>query len=148
MYSMFKMIFGVWMIRYLYSPISLHDVQHSIFCVKCFVLQTGKFTIFNRCLGSVSEPNGSVTVPVFFLYFFGLRWRFPPLPCDLQYRSISQWPCSAPGSMREMPDSNQGLLPPKSGALPMSHHISLTQHMSLRIIWIRNRSWKFRMIKR
>ena len=58
------------MIRYLYSPISLHDVQHSIFCVKCFVLQTGKFTIFNRCLGSVSEPNGSVTVPVFFIFFW------------------------------------------------------------------------------
>ena len=80
MYSMFKMIFGVWMIRYLYSPISLHDVQHSIFCVKCFVLQTGKFTIFNRCLGSVSEPNGSVTVPLFFLYFLASGGGFPLYP--------------------------------------------------------------------
>ena len=38
---------------------------------------------------------------------------------------ITQWSCSASGSLREMPDSNLGPLPQKSGSLPMSHHISL-----------------------
>ena len=56
--------------------------------------------------------------------FFGLRWRFPPPRWDLY--SITQWSCSAPGSLWEMPNSNPGPLPQNSGALPMSHHISYT----------------------
>ena len=39
-----------------------------------------------------------------FVYFFGLRLRFPPLPWN--FYSITQWSCSAPGSLWEMPDSN------------------------------------------
>ena len=38
------------------------------------------------------------------------------------YYIISQWSCSASGSLWEIPDSNPGPLPQKSGALPMSHH--------------------------
>ena len=37
---------------------------------------------------------------------------------------ISQWSCSASGSLWEMPDSNPGPLPQKSGVLPMCYHIS------------------------
>ena len=61
-----------------------------------------------------------------FLFYlcFCLRWRFPP--STLRFYSIEQWSCSAPGSLWEMPDSNPGLLPQKSGALPMSHHIYAT----------------------
>ena len=56
--------------------------------------------------------------------FFGLRWRSPP-PSTLSLYNMTQWSCSASGSLREMPDSNPGLLPQKSGALPLSHHITL-----------------------
>ena len=39
---------------------------------------------------------------------------------------ISQWSCSASaGSLWEMTDTNLGPLPQKSGALPLSHHISI-----------------------
>ena len=59
----------------------------------------------------------------FLMIFFCLRGRFPSLPWDFLHKS--QWSCSALGSLWEMPDSNPGPLPQKSGALPMSHYISL-----------------------
>ena len=37
---------------------------------------------------------------------------------------MTQWSSSASGSLGEMPDSNPGSLPQKSGVLPMSHYIS------------------------
>ena len=48
--------------------------------------------------------------------------RFP-LYTEFVY-IITQWSCSTSGSSWKMLDSNPGPLPQKSGALPMSHHIS------------------------
>ena len=56
---------------------------------------------------------------VFFNFFF-FRYLFS-LFTEIYY-IISQWSCSASGSLWEIPDSNPGPLPQKSGALPMSHH--------------------------
>ena len=45
---------------------------------------------------------------------------------------ITQWSCSAfSGSLWEMPDSNPGPLPKKSGALPKSQHISCKKYRYL-----------------
>ena len=46
------------------------------------------------------------------------------LPLYLEMLQYTQWPCSASGSLWEMPDSNPGPLPKMSGALSTSHHIS------------------------
>ena len=53
------------------------------------------------------------------LYFFGLRWRSPPLPWD--FTVLQKISCSSPGKLWKIPDSNPG--PQKSVALPLSHHI-------------------------
>ena len=58
----------------------------------------------------------------FFLSFFVPGVGFPLYP-EIFY-IITQWSCSASGSLWEMPDSNPRHLPQKCGALPMSHHIS------------------------
>ena len=70
------------------------------------------------------DPHGSgFGIIIFFLcIFFWPQVEVPP--STLSFYSMTQWSCSAPGSLREMPDSNPGLLPQKSGALPMSHHIT------------------------
>ena len=52
----------------------------------------------------------------FFNYLFlASRGRFPSFVWD--FYNISQWSCSASGSLWEMPDSNPGPLPQKSVAL-------------------------------
>ena len=43
--------------------------------------------------------------------------------CRFFFYIITQWSCSASGSLREMTNSNPGPLPQK---LPMSHHLSIT----------------------
>ena len=58
-----------------------------------------------------------------YFLFFCLRGKLPSLPWVFYF--ITQWSCSASGSLCEMPDSNPGLLAQKSGALPMSHIISI-----------------------
>ena len=61
----------------------------------------------------------------FFFFFLLLLGRFP-LSTPRIFYFISQWSCSASaGSLWEMPDTNLGPLPQKSGALPLSHHISI-----------------------
>ena len=70
-----------------------------------------------------SHASGfQIEVQHFLKDFFCLRGRFPSLPWVVCY-IMTQWACSASGSLWEMPDSNPGLLAQKSGALPMSHHI-------------------------
>ena len=51
-------------------------------------------------------------------------------PSTLRFYSITQGSCRALGSLWEMLDSNPGPLPQKSGALPMSHHISMSHYIS------------------
>ena len=47
-----------------------------------------------------------------------------PFHSTFRLYCITQWPCSAPGSLWEMPDSNPGCLSQKSAALRISHHDS------------------------
>ena len=54
------------------------------------------------------------------------------LPWDF-FLHYAQWSCSASRSLWEMLDSNPGPLPQKSGALPMSHHISYSEPPHLHI---------------
>ena len=58
-----------------------------------------------------------------------------PLYTEIYY-NISQWSCSASGSLWEMPDSNPGPLPQKSGVLPMSHHISIAGTRLLKLNYL------------
>ena len=59
----------------------------------------------------------------YYYYFFASGVGFPLYPeIFLHY---SQGSCSTLGSSWEMPDSNPGPLPQKSGPLAMSHHISV-----------------------
>ena len=53
---------------------------------------------------------------IYNVYIFWPQVEVPP--STLRFYSIIQWSCSAPGSLWEMLDSNPGLLPQKSGALP------------------------------
>ena len=71
----------------------------------------------------------------FFIYLFIASVVGYPLYTEFFY-IITQWSCSASGSLWEMPDSNPGPLPQKSGALPMSHHISsMSHHISCFLHW-------------
>ena len=66
----------------------------------------------------------SLFCPVIFFSFF--LPQVEVFLSTLRFYSITQWSsCSAPGSLWGMPDLNPGPLTQKSGALPMSHHISL-----------------------
>ena len=60
------------------------------------------------------------------LSFFGSSGS---LSSALRFYPIVQRFCNAPRSLWEMPDSNPEPLSRKSGALPMSHHISKSLHM-------------------
>ena len=53
---------------------------------------------------------------------------------------ITQWSSSASGSLWEMPDSNPG--PQKSGALPMSHHISLLLEFTSFLSTAKRNKWR------
>ena len=84
----------------------------------------------------------------FFRSFFSSVVGFP-LYTEIFY-IISQWSCSASGPLWEMPDLNPEPLPQKSGALPMSQHISnetphlqwaTTSSMSHHILKIWSQSW-------
>ena len=82
--------------------------------------------LHNRKQGHVfackPEPNLSEQWPFFASGVGG----FPLYPEIFYF--ITHWSCSASGSLWEMPDSNPGPLPQKSGALSMSHHISSMSH--------------------
>ena len=60
--------------------------------------------------------------------FFWLKWKSLLCPEILQCPIVQRF-CNAPRSLWEMPDSNPEPLSRKSGALPMSHHISKSLHM-------------------
>ena len=71
------------------------------------------------------KKNFYVPLLFFFKSFFSSGVGFPLFP-EIFY-IISQWSCSASESLWEMLDLNPGPLPQKSGALPMSHHISTNE---------------------
>ena len=60
------------------------------------------------------------------MYIFLPQVEVPP--STLRFYIITQWSCSTSGSLWKMPDSNPGLQPQKSSALPLSHHISPLSH--------------------
>ena len=65
----------------------------------------------------------------FFLYLLLAPGGGLPLcPEILQYTVHSDSACPQSFPLWEMPDSNPGQLPQKSGALPMSHHIPKMSH--------------------
>ena len=57
---------------------------------------------------------------------------FASLLLNFLHYYCTQWSCSASGSLSERPDSNPGPLLQKSGALWMSHHISICRKRYLR----------------
>ena len=70
-----------------------------------------------------------------YFVFVCLRGRFPSLPC------------SASGSLWEMPDTNPGPLPQKSGPLPDSHHISFHFRNRKRIFTKRDDDYRTKCVK-
>ena len=66
-------------------------------------------------------------------YFFGLWWRFPP--STLKFYSSTQWSCTGPGSLWEMPDSNTGSLTPRSVARYHWTTLSPTGQKFLYLLW-------------
>ena len=78
--------------------------------------------ILNLCpLQSLSYPLRWIFFNIYLLSQG--QGRFPSLYPEFFY-IITQWSCSASGSLGELPDSIPEPLPQKSGVLPMSHQIS------------------------
>ena len=84
-------------------------------------------------LGRFVSSSVPLSLPLFSSRaFFFLPQVEVPLSTLRFFYSITQWSCSAPGSLWELPDSNPGLLPQKSGALPNEPpHLLESQHISI-----------------
>ena len=84
------------------------------------IVQLCNWPIWHHSLTIKSTPKH---FPISCISFFVLGGGLPLYP-EIFTVCITKWTCSAPGPLREMPDSNPGPLPQKSCALPLTHHIS------------------------
>ena len=87
----------------------------------------GHFALFSvsillLCLSAFAHRSPSFCCQT---QYFVVVYIFWPLPWD--FYSITQWSCSAPGSLWDLPVLNPESLPQKSGTLPMSNLISANE---------------------